>query len=107
MQRFNEDFKNEQGGKRRAWPEIKEKVIKEIFVETKQKFDVVMEQYERIQFPTGITQVPGNDEMSGKPVISSINILTIDEVEVVKKKFTDETQKAFDEAIRAHKDTST
>ena len=107
MRRFNEEFKNEESGKRRAWHEIKEKVIKEIFIETKKRFDVVMDQYERIQFPTGITQVAGgNDEMAEKPAISSINILTIDEVTVVKKKFADETQKALDEAIRMHKDTT-
>jgi len=48
MLRFNEAFKNDEAGKRRAWPEIKEKEIKEIFVETKQKFDVVMEEYNKV-----------------------------------------------------------
>ena len=57
LRKFNEHFKKDENGNRREWKDIEEAKIREHFEESKRKVDVVFEQFKRVFFPTGITQI--------------------------------------------------
>lgn len=57
LRKFNEHFKKDENGNRREWKDIEEAKIREHFEESKKKVDVVFEQFKRVFFPTGITQI--------------------------------------------------
>ena len=57
LRKFNDYFKKDETGIRREWRDIEEAKIKEHFEESKRKVDTVFEQFKRIYFPTGITQI--------------------------------------------------
>jgi len=57
LRKFNEYFKKDETGKRRDWRETEEGKIKEIWDDSKNKIEVIMEQFKRIQFPSGITKM--------------------------------------------------
>ena len=61
LRKFNEHFKKDDTGKRRDWQAIEEAKIREHFEESKQKVNTVFEQFKRIFFPTGITQIEKSD----------------------------------------------
>lgn len=140
LRKFNDSFKKDENGKRREWRDVEEAKIKEFFDESKRRVETLFEQFKRVFFPTGITQIerekPGlNDsqktfsieDLANNPdlakeegqgsnadgmgfrrsrssiAISSIRILTDEEVSRVKQKFDEETEFAYDEALRAHK----
>jgi len=55
LRKFNDHFKKDEAGQRRDWRETEEVKIKEIWDDSKMKIEVVMDQFKRIYFPTGIT----------------------------------------------------
>ena len=57
LRKFNDHFKKDETGKRRDWRETEEGKIKEIWDESKNKIEVIMEQFKRIHFPSGITKI--------------------------------------------------
>ena len=57
LRKFNEHFKKDETGKRRDWRAIEEAKIREHFEESRQKVNTVFEQFKKIFFPTGITQI--------------------------------------------------
>ena len=57
FRKFNDTFKKDEAGKRRDWREMEEGKIKEIWDDSKKKIEVVMEQFKRIYFPTGLTKM--------------------------------------------------
>ena len=57
LRKFNDQFKKDETGRRREWRDIEEAQIRELFEESKRKVDSVFDQFKRIFFPTGITQI--------------------------------------------------
>ena len=62
LRKFKDHFLKDETGNRREWREIEEAKIREHFEESKKKVNTVFEQFKRIFFPTGITQIEKKEE---------------------------------------------
>lgn len=131
IRQFNKKFKKDESEKLRDWPKIEEAEIQSLHKECKESVEKLFDTFRKIIFPSNITkmeELPGDPNASNTSAaptmenliseevnfdakrlqrmstisISSIRLLTENEIGRVKTKFQEEVDQALAEAIRLH-----